>query len=158
MFPPETRLPCTWAIPLPEAPPYPSRSFSFPDFPLSPELWRCALRMLKAFRRAVNQRGRYGSKRGDELPEELRRRETRLAKIKAAQKVVEQRARDRAAEEGKSAQEAKRAKPDDKDLAELHLHAVGCVGGNRPSGNRLSGVKRCCSSSNTSSVLRQAAC
>ena len=59
--------------------------------------------------------GRYGSKRGDELPEELRRRETRLAKIKEAQKVVEQRARDRAAEEGKSAQEAKRAKPDDKD-------------------------------------------
>ncbi len=59
--------------------------------------------------------GRYGSKRGDELPEELRRRETRLAKIKAAQKVVEQRARDRAAEEGKSAPEAKRAKPDDKD-------------------------------------------
>ena len=59
--------------------------------------------------------GRYGSKRGDELPEELRRRETRLAKIKAAQKVVEQRARDRAAEEGKSAQEAQRAKPDDKD-------------------------------------------
>jgi len=56
--------------------------------------------------------GRYGSKRGDELPEELRRRETRLAKIKAAQKVVEQRARDRAAEEGKSAPEAK---PDDKD-------------------------------------------
>ena len=59
--------------------------------------------------------GRYGSKRGDELPEELRRRETRLAKIKAAQKVVEQRARDRAAEEGKSAPEAKRAKPDDQD-------------------------------------------
>ena len=59
--------------------------------------------------------GRYGSQRGDELPEELRRRETRLAKIKAARKVVEQRARDRAAEEGKSAQAAKRAKPDDKD-------------------------------------------
>jgi len=30
----------------------------------------------------------YGSKRGDELPEELRRRETRLAKIKQAKKVV----------------------------------------------------------------------
>jgi transposase len=59
--------------------------------------------------------GRYGSQRGDELPEELRRRETRLAKLKEAQKIVEQRARDRAAEEGKSAQEAKRAKPDDKD-------------------------------------------
>src|ERR1700688_4585848 len=54
--------------------------------------------------------GRYGRKRGDELPEELRRRETRLAKLKEAQKIVEQRARDRAAEEGKSAQEAKRAK------------------------------------------------
>jgi len=59
--------------------------------------------------------GRYGSQRGDELPEELRRRETRLAKLKEAQKIVEQRARDRAAEEGKSAQAAKRAKPDDKD-------------------------------------------
>jgi transposase len=57
----------------------------------------------------------YGGKRGDELPEELRRRETRLAKIKEAKKVIEQRARDKAAEEGKSAEEAKRAKPDDKD-------------------------------------------
>jgi len=57
----------------------------------------------------------YGSQRGDELPEELRRRETRLAKIKQAKKVIEQRARDKAAEEGKSAEEAKRAKPDDKD-------------------------------------------
>jgi transposase len=57
----------------------------------------------------------YGGKRGDELPEELRRRETRLAKIKEAKKVVEQRARDKAAEEGKSADEAKRAKPDDQD-------------------------------------------
>jgi transposase len=58
---------------------------------------------------------RYGSRRGDELPEELRRRETRLAKIKLAKKVVEQRARDKAAEEGKSAEEAQRAKPEDKD-------------------------------------------
>src|SRR5882762_9011381 len=58
---------------------------------------------------------RYGSQRGDELPEELRRRETRLAKIKIAKKVVEQRAREKAAAEGKSAAEAKRAKPDDKD-------------------------------------------
>src|SRR5271169_5864338 len=57
----------------------------------------------------------YGDKRGDELPEELQRRETRLAKIKEAKRVVEQRARDRAAAEGKSAEEAKRAKPDDKD-------------------------------------------
>src|SRR6266702_313690 len=56
----------------------------------------------------------YGSQRGDELPEELRRRETRLARIKEAKKVVEQRARDKAAEEG-SAEEAKRTPPDDTD-------------------------------------------
>src|ERR1019366_318817 len=54
----------------------------------------------------------YGDKRGDELPEELRRRETRLAKIKEAKKVLEQRARDQAAAEGKSAAQAK---PEDKD-------------------------------------------
>jgi hypothetical protein len=40
---------------------------------------------------------RHGEQRGDELPEELRRRETRLAKIKLAKKVVEQRAREKAA-------------------------------------------------------------
>jgi hypothetical protein len=57
----------------------------------------------------------YGGKRGDELPEELQRRETRLAKIKEAKKVIEQRARDKAAEEGKGTAEAKRAKPEDKD-------------------------------------------
>src|SRR6267143_752128 len=57
----------------------------------------------------------YGSQRGDELTEELRRRETRLAKIKEAKKVLEQRARDKATAGGKSAAEAKRAKPDDKD-------------------------------------------
>src|SRR5450631_450063 len=57
----------------------------------------------------------YGSQRGDELPEELRRRETRLAKIQLAKKVIEQRAREKAAAEGKSAREAKRAKPEDKD-------------------------------------------
>jgi transposase len=54
----------------------------------------------------------YGSQRGDEFPEELRRRETRLARIKEAKKVLEQRARDKAAAEGKS---AAAAKPEDKD-------------------------------------------
>jgi transposase len=54
----------------------------------------------------------YGSQRGDELPEELRRRETRLARIKEAKKVLEQRARDKAAAEGKS---TAAAKPEDKD-------------------------------------------
>ncbi len=58
---------------------------------------------------------RHGDKRGDELPEELRRRETRLAKIKQAKKVVEQRARAKAAAEGKSAEEVNKAKPTDKD-------------------------------------------
>lgn len=58
---------------------------------------------------------RHGSKRGDELPEELRRRESRLAKIKAAKKALAQRAREKAAADGKPAQEAKRAKPEDKD-------------------------------------------
>ena len=57
---------------------------------------------------------RYGNPRGDELPEELPRRETRLARIKQAKKVVEQRAREKAAE-GKSAEKVKKAKPDDKD-------------------------------------------
>src|SRR5271163_1323503 len=57
----------------------------------------------------------YGDKRGDELPEELRRRETRLARIKEAKKVLEQRARDKALAEGKNAEEAKLAKPQEKD-------------------------------------------
>ena len=57
----------------------------------------------------------YGDNRGDELPEELRRRETRLARIKEAKKVLEQRARDKALAEGKNAEEAKLAKPQDKD-------------------------------------------
>jgi transposase len=54
-------------------------------------------------------------RRGDELPEELRRRESRLAAIKRAKKVVEQRARDKAEAEGKSKEEVKAAKPEDKD-------------------------------------------
>lgn len=58
---------------------------------------------------------RHGDKRGDELPKELQRRETRLAKIKQAKKVVEQRARERAAAVGQSAEEVKKAKPEDKD-------------------------------------------
>jgi len=58
---------------------------------------------------------RYGNQRGDQLPEELQRRETRLAKIKQAKKVVEQRAREKAAAEGKSAEQVKKAQPEDKD-------------------------------------------
>src|SRR3977135_988205 len=58
---------------------------------------------------------RYGSQRGGELAEGVGRGEKRMAKIKLAKKVVEQRAREKATAGGKSAAEAKRAKPDDKD-------------------------------------------
>jgi hypothetical protein len=57
---------------------------------------------------------RYGNKPGDELPEELQRRETRLARIQQAKKVVEQRAREKVTAEGKSGEEVKKAKPADK--------------------------------------------
>ena len=51
---------------------------------------------------------RYGKdKRGDELPAELQRRETRLRRIREARKAVEERAREAAKAEGKSVQEAK---------------------------------------------------
>jgi len=54
----------------------------------------------------------YGrARRGDELPEELRRRETRLARIREAKRVLEARARERAEAEG---QDAPAAKPDAK--------------------------------------------
>jgi transposase len=58
---------------------------------------------------------RHGDRRGDELPEELQRRQSRLAKIKQAKKAVEQRARDKAAAAGKNEKEVKQAKPAKKD-------------------------------------------
>ena len=54
-------------------------------------------------------------RRGDELPDELRRRASRLAKIKQAKKVLEQRARDKAKAEAKSEEEVKAAQPENKD-------------------------------------------
>jgi Transposase DDE domain len=55
----------------------------------------------------------YGKdRRGDELPAELQRRETRIKKIREARRAVEQRARDRALAEGA---DPKQAKPKDKD-------------------------------------------
>ena len=57
---------------------------------------------------------RYGKdKRGDELPEELNRRETRLKRIREAKRALEQRARQEAEDKGKSQEEAKEAKPKD---------------------------------------------
>jgi hypothetical protein len=55
------------------------------------------------------QHGR--DRRGDELPEELRRRETRLARIREAKRVLEERAKARAEAEGG---DAKAATPEDK--------------------------------------------
>lgn len=58
---------------------------------------------------------RYGKdKSGDELPEELSRRETRLQKIREAKRALEERAREEAEEDGKSKEEVKEAKPKDK--------------------------------------------
>jgi hypothetical protein len=53
---------------------------------------------------------RYGNKRGDELPAELARRETRLKAIREAKRALEERAREKA-----EAKDPKQAKPKDKD-------------------------------------------
>src|SRR5712664_77657 len=51
---------------------------------------------------------RYGRERqGEELPEELQRRETRIARIREAKKALEERAREKAESENKDRQEAK---------------------------------------------------
>jgi transposase len=55
---------------------------------------------------------RWGEARGDELPAELARRESRLERIREAKKALRQRARERAEAAG---QAPKRAQPEDKD-------------------------------------------
>jgi transposase len=58
---------------------------------------------------------RHGKdKSGDELPEELSRRETRLKKIKEAKRALEKRAQEEAERDGKNKEEAKEAKPREK--------------------------------------------
>ena len=58
---------------------------------------------------------RYGKdKSGDELPEELSRRETRLKKIREAKRALEERAHEEAEQDGKTEKQAEQAKPDDK--------------------------------------------
>jgi len=50
---------------------------------------------------------RYGRERqGEELPEELQRRETRIARIQEAKKALKERAREKAESEGKDRKEA----------------------------------------------------
>jgi transposase len=54
---------------------------------------------------------RYGrDRRGDELPEELQRRETRIARIREAQHALEERAREQAKNQGKDPEEAQPTK------------------------------------------------
>ena len=59
---------------------------------------------------------RYGpDKTGQELPEDLQRRKTRLEKIRQAQKALKQRAREKAAAQDKPPDEVRKAKPREKD-------------------------------------------
>jgi len=54
---------------------------------------------------------RYGrDRRGDELPEELQRRETRIARIREAKRALEERAREQAKSEGKDPEQAQPSK------------------------------------------------
>ena len=54
---------------------------------------------------------RYGrDRRGDELPEELQRRETRIARIREAKRALEERAREQAQSEGKDPEQARPTK------------------------------------------------
>lgn len=54
---------------------------------------------------------RYGQdRRGDELPEELQRRETRMARIREAKRALEERAREQAKSKGKDPEEAQPTK------------------------------------------------
>ena len=66
--------------------------------------------MARAAAADVEEDRQFGEdKGGDELPEELQRRETRLARIREARRVVEERAREKAKSEGK---------PEDEDQPE----------------------------------------
>jgi len=59
---------------------------------------------------------RYGKERaGDELPEELQRRETRLKRIREAKRALEERAREKAKKEGQESPAVAEARPQAKD-------------------------------------------
>ena len=61
----------------------------------------------------------YGrNRRGDELPEELRHRETRLAKIREAKHALEEEAREKAKAEGKDPEIAKPAEKDQRNFTD----------------------------------------
>jgi len=61
----------------------------------------------------------YGrDRRGDELPEELRHRETRLVKIREAKRALEEKAREKAKMQGKDPQTAKPADKDQRNFTD----------------------------------------
>jgi transposase len=69
---------------------------------------RKLLRQAEATDKEEDQR--YGrDRRGDELPEELQRRETRIARIREAKQALEERAREQARSEGEDPEEAQPA-------------------------------------------------
>src|ERR1022692_3169321 len=79
---------------------------------------RAEVRELLAQAEAVDaaEDAHYGAdRRGDELPAELQRRETRLKKIRAAKRALEERARQEAEKAGKPRAEVQSAKPVNKD-------------------------------------------
>ncbi|MDP2182606.1 MAG: IS1182 family transposase [Actinomycetota bacterium] len=70
------------------------------------ELAREVARLLEEAERVDAQEdARYGDARGDELPEELRRRESRLAKIREAKAALEAKAKEEARAEAEAARE-----------------------------------------------------
>jgi transposase len=78
---------------------------------------RAEVRKLLEQAKAVDDEedARYGeNKSGDELPEELSRRETRLKRIREAKRALEQRIREEAEQAGKSEEQAAKTKPEDK--------------------------------------------
>ena len=76
----------------------------------------------------------YGKdRRGDELPEELRRRETRLVKIREAKAALENEARERAEA---AAQEAADAKGEDEDTTAERVAAAGAAAVVKPKAQR----------------------
>src|SRR6202790_3390347 len=79
---------------------------------------RAEVRGLLAQAEAVDaaEDAHYGAdRRGDELPAELQRRETRLKKIRAAKRALEERARQEAENAEKPRAEVQQAKPADKE-------------------------------------------
>jgi len=75
---------------------------------------RAEVRALPAQAEATDteEDAQYGAdQRGDELPEELQRRETRLTKIREAKRAREARAREKAEAEGKPIEEVKTGSP-----------------------------------------------